>query len=172
MVRITSEPIDPAKAYDLLTVKDAGSVLLHYAVVKPQKGNGGTTCHIDYATKGDAEAELGGIARHQPLEENENHRQERGLRLSCKKRRPKADHDSTFLHGPRCHQAFGSGRRRRHPAVGPLRLRRCLPDHLRQVSGQGGAGGAGQPPLDPAAGGGGLSAAAFAGQERLAGLAP
>lgn len=62
MVRITSEPIDPAKAYDLLTVKDAGSVLMHYAVVKPQKGNGGTTCHIDYATQGDAEAELGSIA--------------------------------------------------------------------------------------------------------------
>ena len=63
MVRITSEPIDPAKVYELLSANSAGSVLFHYAVVKPQKGaDGGTTCYINYETQGDAEAELRGIA--------------------------------------------------------------------------------------------------------------
>ena len=40
----------------------AGSVLLHFAVVKPQAGAEGTTSYIDYGTKGDAEAELQAIA--------------------------------------------------------------------------------------------------------------
>jgi molybdopterin synthase catalytic subunit len=62
MVKVTPEPIDPAKIYDLLSKSTAGSVVLHFAVVKPQAGAGGTTSHIDYATKGDAEAELLGIA--------------------------------------------------------------------------------------------------------------
>ena len=62
MVRITSEPIAPAKAYDLISCDGAGSVLLHFAVVKPQAGAGGSTSYIDYGTQGDAEAELQAIA--------------------------------------------------------------------------------------------------------------
>jgi len=62
MVRITSEPIAPAKAYELISSVGAGSVLLHLAVVKPQAGAGGTTSYIDYGTKGDAAAELQEIA--------------------------------------------------------------------------------------------------------------
>ena len=62
MVIITSEPIDPSKTYDLISPGAAGSIVFHYAVVKPMQGDGGTTCYIDYATQGDAEAELEGIA--------------------------------------------------------------------------------------------------------------
>jgi molybdopterin synthase catalytic subunit len=62
MVRITSEPIDPAKVYELISSNGAGSVLLHFAVVKPQVSSGGTTCYIDYGTQGDAESELQTIA--------------------------------------------------------------------------------------------------------------
>jgi molybdopterin synthase catalytic subunit len=63
MVRITSEPIDPAKVYELISANGAGSVLFHFAVVKPQKGSsGGTTTYIDYGTQGDAEAEMQTIA--------------------------------------------------------------------------------------------------------------
>ncbi len=62
MVKITDEPIDPAQVYQLISANCAGSVVLHYAVVKPQKGVGGTTCHIDYAAKDDAEGELRAIA--------------------------------------------------------------------------------------------------------------
>ena len=62
MVSITSEPIDPHLTYDLITSKTAGSVVIHYAVVKQQEEAGGTTCYIEYATHGDAEAELRGIS--------------------------------------------------------------------------------------------------------------
>ena len=63
MVKITSEPIDPAKVHELLRSSGAGSVLFHFAVVKPQKGSaGGTTSYIDYGTQGDAEAEMQAIA--------------------------------------------------------------------------------------------------------------
>lgn len=62
MVRITPDPIDPAKVYDLIASSGAGSIVFHYAVVKPKAGDGGTTCHIDYAVSGDAEAELRKIA--------------------------------------------------------------------------------------------------------------
>jgi molybdopterin synthase catalytic subunit len=62
MVKITSEPIDPTKIYDLISPSGAGSVLMHFAVVKPQAGVGGSTSYIDYGTQGDAEAELQGIS--------------------------------------------------------------------------------------------------------------
>ena len=62
MVRITPDPIDPARVYDLIATSGAGSVVFHFAVVKPLAGIGGTTCSIDYATNGDAEAALRGIA--------------------------------------------------------------------------------------------------------------
>ena len=63
MIRITSEPICTQGAYQLLERDGAGSVVLHYAVVKAQEGTGGTTCHIEYHAAGDAEAELSLIAR-------------------------------------------------------------------------------------------------------------
>ncbi|KAB0667627.1 molybdenum cofactor biosynthesis protein MoaE [Oryzomonas japonica] len=62
MVRITPDPIDPAQIYDLITTKKAGSVVIHYAVVKPMAGVGGTTSYIDYATNGDTETELRDMA--------------------------------------------------------------------------------------------------------------
>jgi molybdopterin synthase catalytic subunit len=62
MVIISPEPIDPAKVYDMIAASNAGSVVVHYAVVKPMAGTGGTTSHINYAASGDAEAELQGIA--------------------------------------------------------------------------------------------------------------
>lgn len=62
MVKISPEPIDPSSVYGLIAAKNAGSVVFHYAVVKPMAGAGGTTSYIDYATNGDAEAELLDIA--------------------------------------------------------------------------------------------------------------
>jgi len=62
MVKISPDPIDPSKVYDLITANSAGSVVLHYAVVKPMAGATGTTSYIDYATNGDTEAELRAIA--------------------------------------------------------------------------------------------------------------
>lgn len=58
----SSAPIDPADIYDRLVKRCAGSVLLHYAVVKPMPGQGGTTDCITYASIGDSEAELRHIA--------------------------------------------------------------------------------------------------------------
>ncbi|UFS70967.1 molybdenum cofactor biosynthesis protein MoaE [Geomonas sp. RF6] len=62
MVRISCDPIDTEEAYRELSKKGAGSVLLHYAVVKPQDGSDGTTCHIDFSSDGDSEGELRHIA--------------------------------------------------------------------------------------------------------------
>ena len=62
MVLITTNPIDPHGAYDMIASKNAGSVLMHYAVVKAQTGKEGVTCHINYAVAGDAEDELRSIA--------------------------------------------------------------------------------------------------------------
>jgi len=62
MVRISPDPIDPAKIYDMIATTNAGSVVIHYAVVKPLSGAGGTTSYIDYAMSGDTEAELADMA--------------------------------------------------------------------------------------------------------------
>jgi molybdopterin synthase catalytic subunit len=62
MVNITPDPIDPSKVYELIDAGAAGSVVFHYATVKPLAGDGGTTCHIDYSADGDAETELRMIA--------------------------------------------------------------------------------------------------------------
>lgn len=59
---ISAEPIDPAKVYEMLNKNSSGSVVLHYAVVKPMAGAGGTTSYIDFATTENTEAELAGIA--------------------------------------------------------------------------------------------------------------
>ncbi len=63
MVLITTDPINPHGAYDMIASKSAGSVLFHYAVVKAQEGKAGVTCHIEYAVAGDAEEELRTIAK-------------------------------------------------------------------------------------------------------------
>jgi molybdopterin synthase catalytic subunit len=55
-------PIDPADVYDDIVKNGAGSVVLHFAVVKPMAAASGTTDFIDYSPSGDAEAELRGIA--------------------------------------------------------------------------------------------------------------
>ena len=62
MVKISPEQINPANVYELIATNNAGSVVFHFAVVKPMAGVGGTTSHIEYATNGDAEAELRTIA--------------------------------------------------------------------------------------------------------------
>ena len=62
MVQIVSEPIDPQQSYRLLQQGSAGSVLLHYAVVKADGGTGRTSCAVEYCADPDAEAELGQIA--------------------------------------------------------------------------------------------------------------
>ena len=59
----SSAPIDPAEIYDGIVKNCSGSVLLHFAVVKPMPGHGGTTDSITYAACGDCEAELRAIAR-------------------------------------------------------------------------------------------------------------
>jgi molybdopterin synthase catalytic subunit len=62
MVLIAADPIDPHEAYDMIASKSAGSVLVHFALVKAQEGKGGVTRHIDYDVVGDAEEELRAIA--------------------------------------------------------------------------------------------------------------
>lgn len=62
MINITDEPINPAKVYELLNKNSSGSVVLHYAIVKPLAGAGGMTSFIDYSANADCEAELSEIA--------------------------------------------------------------------------------------------------------------
>ncbi|MDD2852289.1 MAG: molybdenum cofactor biosynthesis protein MoaE [Desulfuromonadaceae bacterium] len=62
MVVVTAEPINPAKAYGMINTESTGSVLLHYAVVKPLAGEGGTTSYIDFTANNDTKAELQEIA--------------------------------------------------------------------------------------------------------------
>ena len=38
MVKVSSDPIDPANVYDLIATSAAGSVVFHYAVVKRWTG--------------------------------------------------------------------------------------------------------------------------------------
>jgi molybdopterin synthase catalytic subunit len=63
MVRISAEPIDPAKVYGQIAKNSTGSVVFHYAVVKQVEGAGGTTDFIDYTASDATEAELEGISR-------------------------------------------------------------------------------------------------------------
>ncbi len=62
MVKILSDPIDPANVYDLIATSGSGSVVFHYAVVKQMVAEGKSTSYINYVANGDAEAELCGIA--------------------------------------------------------------------------------------------------------------
>lgn len=62
MVRIATEQIDPQESYWQLRKGSAGSVLLHYAVVKADGGSGQTSSAVEYRAQPGAEAELGRIS--------------------------------------------------------------------------------------------------------------
>ena len=64
MVLIVNDLIDPQQSYHLLRQHCAGSVLLHYAVVKADGGTGRTSCAVDYCLEPGAEKELRQIADH------------------------------------------------------------------------------------------------------------
>jgi len=58
MVQISSDPINPTEAYDLIAKNYSGSVVLHYAVVKESSGNEHSTTCIDYQADNKTEEEL------------------------------------------------------------------------------------------------------------------
>jgi len=62
MVQVISEAIDPQQSFQQLQRRSAGSVLLHYAVVKADGGTGRTSCAVEYRTAPETEAELEEIA--------------------------------------------------------------------------------------------------------------
>lgn len=62
MVQVVSEAIDPQQSFQQLQRCSAGSVLLHYAVVKADGGTGHTSSAVEHRTAPEAEAELEGIA--------------------------------------------------------------------------------------------------------------
>lgn len=61
MVIVSSDPIDPSRAYGSIAKLGAGSVVFHYAVVKENAGDRPTAC-IDYQADDGTEGELTGIA--------------------------------------------------------------------------------------------------------------
>lgn len=64
MIQVVDEPIQPAAIYDLLARDTAGSVLLHYAVVKETPHNQAATTGVNYQRNGDMEDEMEAIAKH------------------------------------------------------------------------------------------------------------
>lgn len=60
MIIVTTEPVDTAAMFDKIGKSEAGSVLLHYAVVKGQAGER-TSEGIHFERAGDIEAELSEI---------------------------------------------------------------------------------------------------------------
>lgn len=62
MVQISSDPINPTEAYDLIGKNSSGSVVLHYAVVKESSGSEHSTTCIDYQAGDKAGKELETIA--------------------------------------------------------------------------------------------------------------
>jgi len=62
MIEIVNERIDPQQSYQQLSRKSAGSVLLHYAVVKADGGTGRTSSAVEYQMELGAEDELKQIA--------------------------------------------------------------------------------------------------------------
>jgi molybdopterin synthase catalytic subunit len=62
MVQIVTDPIDPQQSYQLLQTGSAGSVLLHFAVVKADGGSGQTSSAVEYLADAGTAAELEGIA--------------------------------------------------------------------------------------------------------------
>jgi len=61
MIEVVTAPIDPTRSYALLQPQGAGSVVLHYAVVKAAEHDR-PTVEIDYAANGDVAAELEALA--------------------------------------------------------------------------------------------------------------
>lgn len=62
MIQIVTEPIDPQSSYHLLRQDSAGSILLHYAVVKADGGSGRPSCAVDYQIAPEGVAELTELA--------------------------------------------------------------------------------------------------------------
>jgi len=58
---VTTKPIDPGTMYERIRKSDAGSVLLHYAVVKNQAGDR-LSAGIYFERAGDLEGELRALA--------------------------------------------------------------------------------------------------------------
>lgn len=58
----TTNPIDPAAIYDLISRQNVGSVLVHAALVKPLASPRGITTCVDYAACDDTRLELRAIA--------------------------------------------------------------------------------------------------------------
>lgn len=64
MVRFTTEPISPSDGYRIIETNGpvaAGSIVMHYAVVKAEGKNGAVT-GIEYEVNGDVEENLEAIA--------------------------------------------------------------------------------------------------------------
>ena len=59
---VSDEPIDPSKVYDLIGKDCSGSIVLHFASVRP-KTSGKTTSSIEYCADGDVAEELRNISR-------------------------------------------------------------------------------------------------------------
>ena len=62
MVMVSTDPINPSEAYDLIGKNSSGSAVFHYAVVKADSGSGRATTCIEYRTDGDTEGELQAIS--------------------------------------------------------------------------------------------------------------
>ena len=62
MVQIVTDPIDPQQSYRLLEQGSAGSILIHFAVVKADGGSGQMSSAVEYRAEPGAEAELEEIA--------------------------------------------------------------------------------------------------------------
>ena len=57
---VTSDPIEPSRIYDEIQKKTAGSVVLHFAVVRERTGDQVTTS-IEFQRVGDIESEIRAI---------------------------------------------------------------------------------------------------------------
>lgn len=62
MIEIVTDPIDPQRSYQLLQPGRAGSILLHFAVVKADGGSGQNSSAVEYRAEAGAAAELEEIA--------------------------------------------------------------------------------------------------------------
>ena len=62
MIYVVEEAIQPEETYQMLAKNTAGSVLLHYAVVKETPHNQASTTGVNYQRNGDMETEMQAIA--------------------------------------------------------------------------------------------------------------
>jgi len=58
---VSNKPIDPSKVYEPIKKQTAGSVILHFAVVRPHTENK-TTSSIEYCENGNVSGELSAIS--------------------------------------------------------------------------------------------------------------